>query len=264
MAGEMAARDDLEEKDAVFRKFTSGMQGPLRTVKFQATAADSVARWQRRYCAGAAAGRASDERNGGEERKVEGARQYAAKLKGIIDQLPYDDVERISDLLYRAYTDGRTVFVFGNGGSAALASHLACDLGKGTAPAETREGSAVSVRRLRMMSLTDNVPTISAWGNDASFEDIFARQLENFVQPQDVAFGISGSGNSPNILKALRLARARQAVTAGFSGRGGKMIELLDCAAVVPSNHMQLIEDCHLIMMHMVFLDLKERIAKSH
>ena len=181
-----------------------------------------------------------------------------------MDQLPYEHVQRISDLLFQAYTEGRTVFVFGNGGSAALASHLACDLGKGTAPPEGKEGGPKTARRLRIMSLTDNVPTISAWANDASYEDIFSGQLENYIQPRDVAFGISGSGNSPNVLKALRLARAKQAKTAGFCGRGGKMIELLDCAAVVPSAHMQLIEDCHLIMMHMVFLDLKERIAKSH
>ena len=195
---------------------------------------------------------------------MEGAKQYAAKLKEIMDQLPYEHVQRISDLLFQAYTEGRTVFVFGNGGSAALASHLACDLGKGTAPPEGKEGGPKTARRLRMMSLTDNVATISAWANDASYEDIFSEQLENFIQPRDVAFGISGSGNSPNVLKALRLARARQAKTVGFCGSGGRMIELLDCAAVVPSTHMQLVEDCHLIMMHMVFLDLKERIAKSH
>ncbi len=192
---------------------------------------------------------------------MESARRYANKLREIIDQLPFEDVQRISDVLFRAYSKERTIFVFGNGGSAALASHIACDLGKGTAPGATKEPGAKDARHLRIMSLTDNVPMISAWANDASFEDVFAGQMENFIRPQDVAFAISGSGNSPNILKALRLARAKQATTVGFSGRGGKMIELLDRAAVVPSTHMQLVEDCHLIMMHMIFLDLRNRIA---
>jgi D-sedoheptulose 7-phosphate isomerase len=196
-----------------------------------------------------------------EEHQVESARQYANKLREVIDQLPLEDIQRISDVLLQAYSEERTIFVFGNGGSAALASHIACDLGKGTAPAARKEPGAKDARRLRMMSLTDNVPTISAWANDVSYENVFAGQMENFIRPQDVAFAISGSGNSPNILKALRLARAKQARTVGFSGRGGKMIELLDCAAVVPSTHMQLVEDCHLIMMHIIFLDLRNRIA---
>lgn len=197
------------------------------------------------------------------EQKVEGPKQYALKLKEIIDQLPLDDVMRISDVLFQTYSEDRLVLVFGNGGSAALASHLACDLGKGTDPKATKAGSSGECRRLRVMSLTDNVPLISAWANDASYEDVFARQMENFIGPRDVAFGISGSGNSPNVLKALHLARTKRATTVGFTGQGGKMIELLDYAAVVPSTHMQLIEDCHLIMMHMVFLDLRARIANG-
>jgi D-sedoheptulose 7-phosphate isomerase len=192
---------------------------------------------------------------------VENARQYANKLRETIGQLPFEDVQRIADVLFQAYSEERTIFVFGNGGSAALASHIACDLGKGTAPGATKGSGTEDARRLRLLSLTDNVPMISAWANDASFEDVFAEQMENFIRPHDVAFAVSGSGNSPNILKALRLARAKQARTVGFSGRGGKMIELLDCAAVVPSTHMQLVEDCHLIMMHMIFLDLRNRIA---
>jgi D-sedoheptulose 7-phosphate isomerase len=192
---------------------------------------------------------------------VESVRQYANKLREIINQLPFGDVQRISDVLFQAYSEEHTIFVFGNGGSAALASHIACDLGKGTASGAAQEPVVRDARRIRIMSLTDNVPTISAWANDVSFEDVFAGQMENFVRPRDVAFAISGSGNSPHILKALRLARAKEATTVGFSGRGGKMIELLDCSAVVPSTHMQLVEDCHLIMMHMIFLDLRNRIA---
>lgn len=195
-------------------------------------------------------------------RSVENFEQYALELKGIIEELPLDRVKQVSDVLYQACRDERRVFIFGNGGSAALASHLACDLGKGTHPISAIGGSAGAPRRLKVISLTDNVPMISAWANDASYEDVFAEQMENFIEPGDVAFGISGSGNSPNVLKALQLARQRRAVTVGFTGQGGKMIELLDYAVVVPSRHMQLIEDAHLIMAHMVFLDLKARLSQ--
>ena len=192
---------------------------------------------------------------------MNGPREYAASLQEIVSGLPFDDITGIADVLFRAYREDRAVFVFGNGGSAALASHIACDLGKGLTPLPP-SGEA-GARRLRIMSLTDNVPMISAWANDASYEDVFARQMENFIRPRDVAFGLSGSGNSPNILKALRLAREKQAITVGFSGQGGEMIGLLDYAAVVPSRHMQLVEDCQLIMMHMIFLNLRARIAAS-
>jgi D-sedoheptulose 7-phosphate isomerase len=195
---------------------------------------------------------------------VESFKQYALKLKATLDELPLDDLKRISEALFQAYREGRMVFVFGNGGSASLASHLACDLAKGTTFLEAQAERAGEIQRFRVLSLTDNVPMISAWANDASYEDVFARQMETFIRPGDVAFGISGSGNSPNVLKALRLAREEQATTVGFTGQGGKMIECLDFAAVVPSTHMQLIEDCHLIMMHMVFLDLRARISNPH
>lgn len=190
---------------------------------------------------------------------MESPGKYAAELKDLIGRLPFDDITRIADILLRAYHEDRSVFVFGNGGSAALASHIACDLGKGITPLPASGESGV--RRLRILSLTDSVPMITAWANDTSYEDVFARQLENFVRPGDIAFGLSGSGNSPNILKALRLAREKQAVTVGFSGQGGEMIRLLDHAAVVPSRQMQLVEDCQLIMMHMVFLNLRARLA---
>jgi D-sedoheptulose 7-phosphate isomerase len=195
--------------------------------------------------------------------KVEQFGKYRQELKGLLDGLPLEKMAQLCDILHEAYRADRALFLFGNGGSAALASHMACDLGKGTHPLPKNSGNVSPARRFRVLSLTDNVPLITAWSNDLSYEDIFAEQLANFIQPRDVAFGISGSGNSPNILKALKLARQKQAITVGFSGEGGKMIKLLDCAVVVPSRHMQLIEDAHLIMAHMVFLNLKERIARS-
>src|SRR5437763_11084111 len=130
-------------------------------------------------------------------------RQVAAAITdfhGYFDQqgkavaeLPYAQIERVADELYRAYQEGRRVFLFGNGGSAALASHLACDLGKGT----ILNGN----RRYRVIALTDNVALISAWANDDSYENIFSQQVKNLVRPGDLAFVISGSGNSPNVLQ---------------------------------------------------------------
>ncbi len=190
--------------------------------------------------------------------------RYLSSLKNELDGLPLKDVEAIADALYAAYQKDRWIFVFGNGGSAALASHLACDLGKGThCPAPPKPGMN-SVKRLKILSLTDSVPMISAWANDSSYENVFAEQIENYISSGDVAFGISGSGNSPNVLRALEAARAKGSVTVGLTGfDGGKMKPLLDIAAVAPASNMQQIEDAHLIMTHLIFLDLKRRI-QSH
>jgi D-sedoheptulose 7-phosphate isomerase len=184
--------------------------------------------------------------------------RYLSELKAVMDNLPLDQVRRAADILFEAYAKDHTVFLFGNGGSAALASHMAADLGKGThvpGPA-----ALARVKRMKVISVTDNAPTLTAWANDAAYEDVFARQMEPFIGPGDVAFGISGSGNSPNVLRAFERARQVKALTVGFTGyEGGKMKELLDCAIIVPSNNMQQIEDAHLILSHLVFADLRER-----
>ena len=188
--------------------------------------------------------------------------KYLGELKGVIDQFPLAALKRVADILFHAYENDHAIFLFGNGGSAALASHLATDLSKGThfpGPASLR-----SVKRLKVMSLTDNVPMLTAWGNDTSYEEVFAGQMGNFIQTGDVAFGISGSGNSPNVLRALELARTVGATAVGLTGcGGGKMKDLLDCPIIVPSDHMQQVEDAHLILAHLIFLDLKARIEAS-
>jgi len=188
--------------------------------------------------------------------------RYLSELQAVVQNLPLDAAKRAADILYRAYQTDHTVFTFGNGGSAALASHLAADLGKSThfpGPASVRQS-----KRMKILSLADNVPMLTAWGNDTSYENIFAGQMENFLQAGDVAFGISGSGNSPNVLRALELARKVGATTVGLTGcGGGKMKDLLDCPIVVPSHHMQQVEDAHLILAHLIFLDLKARIERA-
>ena len=187
---------------------------------------------------------------------------YLTKLKGTLDDLPLGDLQRAADIIFHAYQNDRSVILFGNGGSAALASHLATDLAKGTHfPGPP---SLKNVRRMKAISLTDNVPLLTAWSNDLSYEEVFAGQMENLIRARDVAFGISGSGKSPSILRALEVARRTGATTIGLTGcGGGKMKDLLDCAIVVPSNHMQQVEDAHLILAHLLFLNLKARIEAS-
>lgn len=198
-------------------------------------------------------------------------RNYVVELREVLDRLPLGDVERVADVLYQAYEDDRMVFIFGNGGSAALASHMVCDLGKGThspRPAGMADDAAAGapmaeIKRLKVFSVTDNVPMITAWANDAAYEDIFAEQIGNFIGPQDVAFAISGSGNSANVLKALKLAREKGAITVGLAGfEGGKMKRLLDYGVVVPSHSMQQIEDAHLVLAHLIFLNFRERVGR--
>lgn len=184
---------------------------------------------------------------------------YVSDLTQILNNLPIAEAKRAAEILFTAYRSDRTVFLFGNGGSAALASHMTADIGKAThfpGPAWL-----APVKRLKALSVTDSMPMITAWANDTDYANVFARQIENFIQPGDVAFGISGSGNSANVLRALELARRKSAITVGLAGfGGGKMKALLDCAIVVPSDSMQKVEDAHLILSHMIFLDLKRRI----
>ena len=180
-------------------------------------------------------------------------RPYFDLLSKSIESLPFDEVDGVATLLVDAYQHDRSIFLFGNGGSAALASHFACDLGKGTV-----NGSR---KRFRVMALTDNVPLMTAWANDSNYEDIFAEQLANFAQPGDIAFAISGSGNSPNVLRALKTARNIGCLTIGLGGfAGGQMLKLCDASIVVPCDNMQIIEDLHLCVAHSLFTCILSRI----
>lgn len=183
------------------------------------------------------------------------AKQYFDALKIAVNGLAHEGVDAIADELMIAYHEGRNVFLFGNGGSASLASHFACDLGKGTAYCN-------GGRRFRVIALTDNLPLLTAWANDSTYEDVFSEQLKNFVEPDDVAFAVSGSGNSKNVLKALEIARDLGARTIGITGfEGGKMRSLCDVCVIVPSTDMQIIEDLHLAMAHALFRIVHARIT---
>ena len=184
---------------------------------------------------------------------ISNCRTYFELLSKTIDSLPFESVDRITATLVRAYEQERTILLFGNGGSAALASHIACDLGKGTVNG-TR-------KRFRVIALTDNVPLITAWANDSKYEDIFAQQLANFAAPGDIAFAISASGNSPNVLQALRVAKDIGSTTIGITGfSGGRMLALCDECVVVPCDNMQIIEDLHTCIAHSLFTCIRSKI----
>ena len=188
--------------------------------------------------------------------KIVSAKQYFDDLQRVVGRVSREGLDQIASTLMEAYEAGRTVFTFGNGGSAALASHLACDLGKGTAYCN-------GGKRFRVLALTDNLSVLTAWANDSGYEDVFSEQLRTFIQPQDVAFAISASGNSKNVLNALRVAREARAKTVGISGfEGGQMKPLCDICVVVPSSNMQIIEDLHLAMSHSIFRIVHSRMSR--
>jgi len=188
--------------------------------------------------------------------EISNASQYFEELQRIMVSFPKDGIDQIANILVGAYDAGRTVFLCGNGGSASLASHFACDLGKGTAYCN-------GGKRFRALSLTDNLPTLTAWANDSSYEDVFSEQLRNFVQPGDVTLAISCSGNSKNVLNALQVARDAGATTVAISGfQGGEMKSLCDICVIIPSTNMQIIEDLHLAMVHSIFRIVYSRISR--
>jgi D-sedoheptulose 7-phosphate isomerase len=184
--------------------------------------------------------------------------QYFHHLARLMAESPHIEIDEIITVLQRAFEEERTVFVFGNGGSASSASHMVSDMNKGL-------GDARREKRMKVMSLTDNVPLLTACANDHGYETVFSEQLKNFVQPGDVAFAISCSGDSANVLLALTTARQAGAFTVGLAGfSGGAMKDLCDVCAIVPSENMQMIEDVHHAMLHAMFTVLRERISARY
>jgi D-sedoheptulose 7-phosphate isomerase len=176
--------------------------------------------------------------------------QYLSDLGMILQQLPMEKIAQVVTLLKQARLCGNTVFIFGNGGSASTASHFAADLSKGAI--------CNGKPRIKATSLTDNVALLCAWANDTTYENIFAEQLENLIKPDDIAIGISGSGNSPNVINAIELAKAKGAITVGFIGcGGGSLIDIVDIDVTVPCDVMEQVEDIHLIFEHVITTCLK-------
>jgi D-sedoheptulose 7-phosphate isomerase len=173
------------------------------------------------------------------------AEQYKSELIQTIDTIDLAKVNQAIDWFKETRASGRTIFICGNGGSASTASHFACDIVKG---ASYNRGS-----RFRIMALTDSLPTITAYSNDVGYDCVFCEQLKNFAQPGDLVMGISGSGNSPNVLHAMEYAGSIGCKTIALTGRdGGKLGPLADLNIQVPVPHMGRIEDAHMIVCHMI------------
>lgn len=172
-------------------------------------------------------------------------RDYFATLQNILDTIPFHAVDAVVDVLVEANAQRKTVYICGNGGSAATATHFACDLAK----RPIVEGQP----RYRVIALTDNNALMTALSNDISYDAVFAEQLEPLVNPGDVVIGISGSGNSKNVLNAINVANAAGAITVGFCGfDGGKLKAMVDYPVHVDYDNMAMVEDVHLMLEHAI------------
>ncbi len=185
---------------------------------------------------------------------MERIQEYISNLQGVLECLSLADVRQSINLVMETYQADRQIFVIGNGGSASTASHIANDLGKGA--------SVPGARRFRAISLTDNVATMTAWANDVSYEDVFVEQLKNLINPGDLVIGISASGNSENIIRAIRHANAIGCKTIGWAGfGGGKLREIADVSVVVDSHDYGPVEDVHLILNHILHAWIRKELA---
>jgi D-sedoheptulose 7-phosphate isomerase len=178
---------------------------------------------------------------------------YLTSLAQALTNTPREPLLAIEQALWETYERDGTIIVCGNGGSAATASHFACDLAKWTVSAGRR--------RLRALALTDNVPLMTAWSNDTSYERLFVEQLMSLYRPGDTLVAISGSGNSPNVLRAVEWANGQDAPTVGLTGFGGGALASLARLPLVAASHfMPEVEDVHSAICHGLAVSLGERI----
>lgn len=176
--------------------------------------------------------------------------KYLLTLKAVIDNFPVADLETILAAVEKARENGNTVFTCGNGGSWATAAHIAADFSKNT--------RMPGQKRLKVIGLGDNVPSLTAYANDEGYDRVFAEPLITLMKPGDVLIAISGSGNSPNVLKAVETANEIGATTLGLTGfHGGELAKVVDHAVVIPSNSIEMVEDFHMIIDHVLVICLR-------
>lgn len=176
---------------------------------------------------------------------------YQSGLQTAMESVDAETFSSFMEALCTLHKESRRLFVIGNGGSAATASHFACDLGKNAVP----PGNP----RFKVIALTDSIPAITAYGNDNGYASVFAEQLTNLMASGDILLAISASGNSPNIIEAVTLARESGLSVIGMAGfDGGKLAELSDWAITIPGTTYEQIEDAHMILTHMIVLWFKQ------
>ncbi len=182
---------------------------------------------------------------------MESVSTYFSEVEQMLRAILLPDLRQALDILEDAYHDGRRIFILGNGGSAATASHFALDLAKNTI--------MPGAPRVKAISLTDHVPLITAWSNDTHYEHIFAEQLTNLLEPGDVIIGISASGNSPNVINAVKLAQQSRASTIGLLGaNGGQLKHMVDAYVLAPGQNIEQEEDAHMILAHVITRHMRE------
>ena len=183
-------------------------------------------------------------------------RDYWNEVAEVAAAIDLASLERAAVMLLNCQARGRVVFVVGNGGSAATASHFACDLSKGT-----RQGGPPT---FHVISLTDNVALLTAWANDSGYERVFSEQLKSLGRPGDLLVAISASGNSPNLIAAVDAARSCGMAVVGLTGRsGGRLALLSDVVVKVPSDRIEVVEDAHLVVAHSLCVAARERLASD-
>ncbi len=189
---------------------------------------------------------------------LEGMKEHIRQTEEVLRRTDFSSVGKLIERLHDAYLKGRRVFLFGNGGSAACASHFAEDLAKGIIRDMSQE------KRLRVMSLTDSSPFITALGNDCGYDSIFREQLKTHAVGDDIAVGISGSGNSPNILNGVAWARENGLYTVGITGfDGGRLRSMVHLNIHFPVMDMEISENAHLIVVHLVVGGLRRLIHRE-
>jgi D-sedoheptulose 7-phosphate isomerase len=182
--------------------------------------------------------------------------RYCRALAEGATHLPFGELARVADALMDCHRRGGTIFIAGNGGSAATASHFATDLTKGTRNER--------IRRFRVVALTDSVPLLTAWGNDTSYDRVFAEQLLALGTERDLLLTISASGNSPNVLEAVRAARSLGLTTVALAGpTGGKVAELADITVRAPGDTIEQIEDLHSMVTHALTVALRGALERE-
>ncbi|AHM63000.1 phosphoheptose isomerase [Flammeovirgaceae bacterium 311] len=183
--------------------------------------------------------------------------EYLTQQKAALDSIPVEEVSRLIEKFRQALEENSQIFVIGNGGSAANASHFITDLGKGA--------SDKTMKRFRCLSLNDNISWITALGNDYAYEDVFVRQLMNFAKPGDLVLAMSVSGNSPNLVKAVEWAKHNNVYTVSLVGaRKGRLAEISDHTIVIDSTHYGRVEDAHMGICHILCYAFMENPDELH
>lgn len=176
---------------------------------------------------------------------------YFTALKTVINDFPLDDLQQFLSVIEAAREKEATIFICGNGGSWATAAHMVCDFSKNT--------RMPGVKRMKVIGLGDNIPSLTAYANDEGYERVFSEPLISLIGPDDVLIVISGSGNSPNVLRAVEAANERGSITLGLTGfQGGKLISMVDHCLIIPSDSMEVIEDFHMIVDHILTICLRQ------